>query len=216
MDQQFVEVKFLDWMAHPPEDDPVLLLHAEEVNRIIPIWVDIAAATEYSARETGTTQRRPGMHEVFADTLDLVGHSALCGQITGLHEGVFIASLILEGGIEIDMRPSDLILIANEVEVPLYIARDVIDEASVPAHLVATNGGSLADNSEADSVEASVEEFAEFLDSIDADYFADPSVEGVGDEATGANSDSGMHRDHSAESEADPDDGSQAGGESKA
>ncbi|MDO5028999.1 MAG: bifunctional nuclease family protein [Corynebacterium sp.] len=173
MDEQLVEVKFLDWMTHPPEDDPVLLLHAEEVNRIVPIWIDVTSATQYSARETGTTQRRPGMHEVFADTLDLVGQSALRGQITGVHEGGFIASLVLEGGTEIDMRPSDLVLIAAELEVPLYIARDVLDMSSVPARLVATNGGSLADDAESDSVEASVSEFAQFLDSIDADYFAE-------------------------------------------
>lgn len=174
MDEQFVEVKFLDWMAQPPEDDPVLLLHAEEVNRIVPIWIDVPTATLYSARETGTTQRRPGMHEVFADAMELVGQSALRGQITGLHEGVFIAGLVLEGGTEIDMRPSDLILVASELEVPLYIARDVLDAVSVPARMVATNGGSLSDDSDADSVEASVEQFAEFLDSIDADYFAEP------------------------------------------
>ncbi|MDU4704531.1 MAG: DUF151 domain-containing protein, partial [Corynebacterium sp.] len=103
-----------------------------------------------------------------------VGQSALRGQITGVHEGVFIASLVLEGGAEIDMRPSDLILIASELEVPLYVARDVLDATSVAARLVATNGGSLTDESETDSVEASVSEFAEFLDSIDADYFAEP------------------------------------------
>lgn len=174
MDEKLVEIKFLDWMAHPPEDDPVLLLHAEEVNRIVPIWIDVVTATEYSARETGATQRRPSMHEVFVDTLDMVGQSALRGQITGVHEGVFIASLVLEGGAEIDMRPSDMILLAGELEVPLYIARTVLDQVSVSARLVATNGGSLADESETNSVEASVEEFSAFLDSIDADYFAQP------------------------------------------
>lgn len=185
MDEKLVEVKFLDWMAHPPEDDPVLLLHAEETNRIIPIWIDLATATEYSARETGATQRRPGMHDVFVDALDMVGQSALRGQITGVHEGVFIASLVLEGGAEIDMRPSDLILIASELEVPLYVARDVLDATSVSARLVATNGGSLTDDTETDSVEASVSEFAEFLDSIDADYFAEPHGDAEGRKSDG-------------------------------
>lgn len=114
-----------------------------------------------------------------------MGQSALRGQITGVHEGVFIASLVLEGGAEIDMRPSDLILIASELEVPLYVARDVLDAMSVSARLVATNGGSLTDDTETDSVEASVSEFAEFLDSIDADYFAEPYGDAEGRESDG-------------------------------
>nr|WP_240394103.1 bifunctional nuclease family protein [Corynebacterium lactis] len=159
-------------MAHPPEDDPVLLLHDEEGNRIIPIWIGVAEAALFAARDSGSSQRRPSMHEVFVDGIELAGQNALRGQITGVHEGVFIASLVFEGDIEVDMRPSDLILIADLLEVPLYAAREVVDAVSVPARMVATNGGSLADADEVNSVEASVEEFAEFLDSIDADYFA--------------------------------------------
>lgn len=159
-------------MAHPPEDDPVLLLHDEADNRIVPIWIGAAEAALFAARDSRSSQRRPGMHEVFVDGIELAGQHALRGQITGVHEGVFIASLVFEGDIEVDMRPSDLILIADLLEVPLYIARDVVDSVSVPARLVATNGGSLTDDEEASSMEASVEEFAEFLDTIDADYFA--------------------------------------------
>lgn len=168
MDSTLVEVKFLDWMTHPPEADPVILLHAEELNRIVPVWIGRAEATLYSARELGDEPKRPGMHEVFADAVLLAGQSALRGQITGVHEGVFIASLVLEGDIEIDMRPSDLILVAEQLEVPLYMEREVLEAVSVPARLVATRGGSVSDSED----DASVEEFAEFLDKINADSFA--------------------------------------------
>lgn len=171
MTEEFVEVKFLDWMAHPPEDHPVLLLHCEETNRILPIWVSLPVASEFAARDQGFTQNRPGMHEVLADAMDLVDKRPLRGQISAVHEGVFIAALVFEGEVSLDMRPSDVIVMAEMLEVPLYVADEVMDAVSVPAHQMIANGYTLDDDVN-DEMEESVEKFAEFLDSIDADYFA--------------------------------------------
>lgn len=172
MDSDFVEVTFLDWMAQQPEDDPVLLLHWEERNRIIPIWIGLVEASAFAARDNQMMPKRPSMYDVLIDAIELMGRTVSHGSITGVHEGVFIASLVFEGDIDLDMRPSDLIYMCELLEVPLFVSRDVAESVSVPANQLVTNTSADDESGSNSSVEESMAEFAEFLDSIDADDFA--------------------------------------------
>lgn len=172
MESDLVEVTFLDWMAQQPEDDPVLLLHWEERNRIIPVWIGLVEASAFAARDNNMMPKRPSMYEVLVDAIEIMGRTVLHGAITGVHEGVFIASLVFEGGVELDMRPSDLVYVCDLLEAPLFVAREVAESVSVPANQLVTHSATSAADSANDSVEESMAEFAEFLDSIDADDFA--------------------------------------------
>ena len=84
--------------------------------------------------------------------------------VTKLEEGTFFAEITLEtpSGIQVvDARPSDSIALAMRTEAPIYIAEEVLREAGVSENQL----------SEAQDEETQIEEFTEFLDSVDPDDF---------------------------------------------
>lgn len=165
--EEFVEVESRGILVHEPEDDPVLLLAWAERSRVMPVWLGAAEAASLAARESGMMQNRPGSPEVIVEMAEACGNTIDRAEITGYHEGVFIAALVLDNGNRVDVRVSDAVAVCEVAEVPLVAARDVAEAASVPAAPLFDGGGAAP----AEAEEASVEEFAKFLEGIDADDF---------------------------------------------
>lgn len=164
----FVELESRGILVHEPEDDPVLLLSWRERGRVVPVWIGAAEAASLAARESGMSQNRPGPQEALVEMAEVCGDSILRAEIAGFHEGVFVTALVLEGGGRVDVRLSDAVAVCEIAGVPLYAALDVAEAASVPAGPLADDVG---DDSGDGGDEEAVEEFARFLDEIDADDF---------------------------------------------
>lgn len=173
---EFVELTPRGILVHEPEDHPVLLLSWPERDRVIPVWVGASEAAQLAAREAGLTQNRPGAQDVIVEMAESTGNSIERAEITAHHEGVFIAALVLSDGGRVDARVSDAVIVAEIAEVPLLAAREVAESVSVPAGPLFDDDapGGQASTEE----EESVEEFARFLDEIDAaDFFSDDASE---------------------------------------
>ncbi|MFD5868743.1 bifunctional nuclease family protein [Corynebacterium sp. NPDC060344] len=168
----FVEVESRGILVHEPEDHPVLLLAWPGSGRVIPVWIGPAEAAYLAAREAGMTQNRPCAQDVIVEMAESTGNSIERAEVTGFHEGVFIAALVLSDGGRVDCRVSDAIAVCEIAEAPLLFAREILDSTSVPA-------GALFDDPAdgGDEEEESVEEFARFLDEIDAADFMGESGE---------------------------------------
>ncbi|MEJ5919920.1 MULTISPECIES: bifunctional nuclease family protein [unclassified Corynebacterium] len=179
---EFVEVTVRGLMVHGPEEHPVLLVHSEEGNRVIPIWIGAADAANFAARDASMTQNRPGIHEVLADTVDILGTSIQQGTITSCFEGVFMGELQLANGMTLDIRPSDMIIVCDLADAPLFIAREVVDSVSVPASRLLDDV--LGEGESVDEeVEESLKDFAAFLEGIDATDFTAPDADPKSDES---------------------------------
>jgi bifunctional DNase/RNase len=77
------------------------------------------------------TTQRPLTHDLLANAIDLLGGDLQDIYINELREHTYFAKLrIRHDGelVEVDSRPSDAIALAVTVDVPIYVADDILDE----------------------------------------------------------------------------------------
>ncbi|RSZ63430.1 bifunctional nuclease family protein [Corynebacterium hylobatis] len=113
-----------------PEQFTCVLLRWAEQNRILPIWMSPLAAAELDIRQGGYTPRRPGTIDLLLDLLNRSTGGVTAVNIISHYEGVFIASLVLADGEQLDARPSDALLIARALELEIHVEEDVLNQAS--------------------------------------------------------------------------------------
>lgn len=132
---KFVAVDYHGVTPIGPEMFPCVLLRWVERGRVLPLWVTTVAADELDVRDAGITPRRPTSHDLLVSTFESMGGITEV-RLLSEHRGVFIASIVLGNGDEIDARASDAIVLARIAEVPIMVAEEVLSAASlfVSAH----------------------------------------------------------------------------------
>lgn len=126
----------------------ILELREIEGDRVFPIVIGPNEAMAIERRLMGKTPPRPQTHELLADVILALGGRIKSILIRDLQDHTFYASLILEHNgqeIEVDSRPSDAIALGVAMEVPIFVAENVLDEIC-PAP--SSNPGSLDFNDE--------------------------------------------------------------------
>ena len=108
---------------------------------------------------------RPLTHDLFAETIRVLGHTLSQVRIVNLTDGIFEAILVFDDKTEISARPSDSIAIALRTGTPVFCAEEILAEAGIPVPDSETDG--------ADEVqeEEEVERFREFLDQVTPEDF---------------------------------------------
>lgn len=113
-----------------PEQFTCVLLRWAEQNRILPVWISPIAAAELDARDNGYTPRRPATVDLLQDVISRTSGGVTAINIISHFEGVFIASLVLADGEQIDARPTDALLLARALELEINVEEDVLNQAS--------------------------------------------------------------------------------------
>ena len=139
-----------------PSNQPIVLLRESTGERYLPIWVGAVEATAIAFAQQGVVPPRPLTHDLLKDVLTATGHELAEVQITEVRDGVFYATLILGGGIEVSARPSDSIALALRTGSRILCSEEVLDEAGLAVP---------------DDQEEEVEKFREFLDQISPEDF---------------------------------------------
>jgi bifunctional DNase/RNase len=114
-------------------DSHIIFLKEVEGDRMFPIVIGFFEASSIERRVKNVTTQRPLTHDLLANTIDLLGGDLQDIYINELREHTYFAKLRIrhEGElIEVDSRPSDAIALAVTVDVPIYVADDIIDEVS--------------------------------------------------------------------------------------
>jgi len=114
-------------------DQHVIVLREAEGERSFPIVIGIFEATSINRRVKGEQSPRPLTHDLITSVIDNLGGDFQDIYINELSEHTYFAKLRIrkEGElIEIDCRPSDAIALAVTANVPIYVAEDVLEEAS--------------------------------------------------------------------------------------
>ncbi len=112
-------------------DQQVIMLKEVEGERSFPIVIGIFEATSIDRRVRGQSTPRPLTHDLLANTIELLGGELQDIFISELRDHTYYAKLrVRHNGelIEVDSRPSDAIAVAVTVDVPIFVAEDIIDE----------------------------------------------------------------------------------------
>ncbi len=146
-----------------PSNTPIVLLRElEGDHRMLPIFIGGPEATAIALALDEVATPRPMTHDLIKNLLDELGVVFERLDITSLSNGTFYAEMHLrrpDGVLRLSCRPSDGIALALRAGTPVFAADEIVDEA----------GYLIDDEEESEDV---VEQFREFIDSVDPDDFA--------------------------------------------
>ncbi len=161
-----VEMELVGVRVEMPSSSPIALLRElGGSRRVLPIFIGAPEATAIAFALEDVVTPRPMTHDLFREVLDDLGVSLEKVTVTELKEGVFHAELELNGkdGIHtISSRPSDAIALAARTGSPIFTTEDVLAAA----------GYLEGEEPEEEQQEHVVEEFRDFIDSVNPEDFA--------------------------------------------
>jgi uncharacterized protein len=114
-------------------DQHIIFLKEVDGDRMFPIVIGIFEASSIDRRVKNQQSQRPLTHDLLANVIELLGGELQDIYISELRDHTYFAKLRIrhEGEIlEVDSRPSDAIALAVTVDVPIYVAEDIIEEVS--------------------------------------------------------------------------------------
>jgi len=150
------ELDVLGVRVEMPNNNPSVLLREREGQRYLPIWIGAPEATAIAYAQQGVEPPRPLTHDLMLILLTSLGHQLDEVRITAMKDGIFYATLVLDGGTEISARSSDAIALALRAATPILASDEVMDLVGVTL--------AMEDEDE-------VERFREFLDKVSAEDF---------------------------------------------
>src|SRR3970282_2272872 len=141
----------------------IVIVTDVDSERFLPIWIGPYEAEAITVSLQETEVLRPLTHDLLRNVLQTLGAEVLRVNITELRDDVFYARIVLRVDgreVEIDSRPSDALALFVRVHVPVFVAENVMQEASTEpeADIEAGETGEGADER--------LEVFKDFIDSI--------------------------------------------------
>src|SRR3990172_668766 len=112
----------------------VVILKEKEADRYLPIWIGPAEADAITVRLQEVSVARPLTHDLLRDVMDKLGAQVDYVVVNDLADDTFYARIIVSYNnerLEIDSRPSDAIVLAVRVQVPIYAEDAVLERAGV-------------------------------------------------------------------------------------
>jgi uncharacterized protein len=150
-----------------PANTPMVLLQEQSgARRLLPIMIGSAEAAAIHYALEGVEPPRPLTHDLLAIVLEALGATLDHVLVSDLRDHTFYAELHLTtagGSKVISCRPSDAIAVAVRVDAPLFADEAVLAEAGQAVELEAE-----------EEAEEIIDEFVDFLDTVNPDDFGSP------------------------------------------
>lgn len=150
----------------------LVVLRENGSQRYLPIWIGPFEAEAITMGLQGTEAGRPLTHDLLRNTFEQLGAKARHIFINALQDDTFFAQVVLDvdgESVEIDSRPSDAIALAVRVDVPIFVADDVMDQAGQLPATEVDDGGAPAAATDDDTLEV----FRDFFEGLDLDEASD-------------------------------------------
>jgi bifunctional DNase/RNase len=129
----YVELRVLDVVSMGEGD--TLLLVDDASNIVVPIVIGGTEGMAIMGRVRGVPPRRPLTHDLLEDAVRRLGGKIVKVQIDELRDGVFHGSVHIRTAkgkiVRLDSRASDAVALGIGNGVPIYVARQVLDEAGL-------------------------------------------------------------------------------------
>ena len=165
-----VEMELVGVRVEMPSSSPIALLRERAGSRrVLPIFIGAPEATAIAFALEEVVTPRPMTHDLLREVLEDLGVSLEKVTVTELRDGVFHAELELHGadGVHtISSRPSDALALAARTGSPIFATEAVLAEAG---YLEEDTEPADADPVQSEQV---VEEFRDFIDSVNPEDFA--------------------------------------------
>jgi bifunctional DNase/RNase len=158
----------------------VIILREVETDRFLAIWIDPYMAEQITFALQEVEVARPMSHDLLKQVLNNLNARLLRVEVVDLKNEVFYGNLVLETDnghtVNIDSRPSDALALAVRANVPILVARKVMEEAGIIpeediSELPDQGQGEEGQPSEVIEGEGSdrLQIFEDFLDNLDLD-----------------------------------------------
>ncbi len=112
----------------------VVLLKDVGSERYLPIWIGPFEAEAIAMALQHLKPPRPMTHDLLKNVIDQLGAAVCHILINELTDNTFHARIVLDVGgrhMELDSRPSDALALAARCNVSVYVAEEVMKEASI-------------------------------------------------------------------------------------
>lgn len=148
-----------------PANTPMMLLKETDGDgRLLPILIGNSEAASIHSAMQGLQPPRPLTHDLLSTVIEVLDHRIDRVTITELRDHVFMAelSLVDSDGVttSLSCRPSDACALAIRTDAPIYATDEVLEKAGQPEP-------SSADDQE----EELIDEFQDFLETVNPDDF---------------------------------------------
>ncbi|HEX6541372.1 MAG TPA: bifunctional nuclease family protein [Ktedonobacterales bacterium] len=156
----------------------VVILKDAQTDRYLFIWIANPEAYSIAMELQGTSSPRPLTHDLLKTVITELGGKLSSVIISDLIEDIFYARLVLDADgrhVEIDSRPSDAIALAVRLNVPIYVADNVMDQASVTVQEGADIEESHSSSRDQTTASDNLDVYRDFINTLDAlDEFGKP------------------------------------------
>ncbi|MFT5201521.1 MAG: bifunctional DNase/RNase [Candidatus Aldehydirespiratoraceae bacterium] len=163
------EMELIGVRVEMPTNAPMVLLRERGgEGRTVPIYIGAPEATAIALALDGVDTPRPMTHDLMRDMLEELSVDVEKIVVNDLHDKTFFAEIHMRrDGVAhvVSSRPSDAIALAARTGTPIFAAASVVDDVGY------REVDEVAD--EGEPAEEVVEEFKEFLDTINPEDFED-------------------------------------------
>ena len=122
------------FMTNAPEGiTPIVFLENEE-KRVLPIYIGAAEAFSIQTALEDVPYPRPLTHDLMLTIMEELHSRIEKVIIDDLNDGIFFARIVVRKDgeeYEFDARPSDSIALAIRTKAPVYVSREVMEQAAV-------------------------------------------------------------------------------------
>lgn len=128
-----VQMELMRIIINENSDQHIIFLKEVDGDRMFPIVIGIFEASSIDRRVKNQASQRPLTHDLLANAIEVLGGELQDIYINELRDHTYYAKLRIrhDGELaEVDARPSDAIAVAVTVDVPIYVAEDIIDEVA--------------------------------------------------------------------------------------
>lgn len=133
MPANYVDVRVLDII----EDNggAALLLVDDTTNLVVPIMIGGTEGNSIEGRVRGTKPVRPLTHDLMEDAVRKLGGQIVKVHVDELRNGIFFGSVYIRTPskkiVRLDSRASDAVALGIGNSVPIYVSKQVLEEAGV-------------------------------------------------------------------------------------
>jgi hypothetical protein len=131
-----IEVRIRGLMMDPSTHQPIVVLNDLAGEVVLPIWVGLFEANAIALEIEKATMPRPMTHDLLRNTIHGLNARVTRVVVGSLREETFHATIWIDQAGEVvalDARPSDAIALALRADCPIFVSRQVLEQAKLAA-----------------------------------------------------------------------------------